>query len=78
MKPIIGILLVLAGLAFGLYVGVYVCFIGGIVDIINEVKAVNTSVAGVAFGVLKMMFATFLGGLSAIILVLPGIAFIKS
>jgi len=75
MRTIIGIILILAGLALGLWLGVWVLFIGGTIDIINQIRtpelnaAVNTIV--VAWGIVKIIFA-FAVVAAAIILVVPG------
>ena len=74
MKALFGILLVLAGIALGLYVGVYIMFIGGIVDVINQIKAPEISAMAVAWGVAKVVLASFIGWLVAIVLILPGLA----
>lgn len=39
MKKIIGILIAIAGIALGIYVGVWLMFIGGIVQIVNSIKS---------------------------------------
>ena len=72
MKAIIGVMLILAGIALGLYLGVWVCFIGGIVDIIDQIKAPELSAMAVAWGVVKIVFASLVGWLAALILILPG------
>ena len=41
MKKIIGILIAIAGIALGIYVGVWLMFIGGIVQIVNSINPVN-------------------------------------
>jgi hypothetical protein len=78
MKQVIGLLLIVVGVALGLYVGLWWAFIGGIVDIITEVKAPDLSAMNVAIGVAKILFAGFCGVLSASILVLPGAAMVKA
>jgi hypothetical protein len=73
---VIGLLLVLAGFAFGLYAGVWWAFIGGIVDIINEVRAHELSALNVAIGVAKIFFAGLIGWFAAMLLIVPGLAFL--
>lgn len=77
MKSIIGLLLVAAGIVLGLYVGVWLMFIGGIVQIIQAVKAPEIVAMTVAIGVAKIVFAGISGGLSAIVLILPGYSMLK-
>lgn len=71
MKTLFAMLLLLAGIALGLYVGVYLMFIGGIVDIINQIKAPEISAMAVAWGVIKIVMASSVGWLTAIILLFP-------
>ena len=79
MKGLIGALLILAGICLGLYVGVWVCLIGGIIDIINELKAPRAvETLTIAWGIVKIMFASLFGWLSAIVLIIPGFALVSS
>jgi hypothetical protein len=78
MKAIIGLLLVILGIACGLYAGIWWAFIGGIVDVITEVRAPDLSALNVAIGVAKILFAGLIGWVAAMVLILPGVAFIKS
>ncbi len=57
---LIGFLIMIIGITFGLgmlYLGIRVMFIGGIIDIINQVKAVTTDAVVVAFAIAKILFA---------------------
>lgn len=76
MKTLIGIVSIIAGIALGLYLGVWVMFIGGIVDIIDQIKSPELSAMAVAWGVVKIVFAGFIGWLVALILILPGIGMV--
>ena len=78
MKQVLGLLLMVGGVALGVYVGFWVCFIGGIVQIIEQIKAPEIHAMSVAFGVAKIVFATFLGGISAFVAIVPGLALLKS
>lgn len=78
MKEFFGFLLVVAGIVAGLYVGVWWAFIGGIIDIVNAFKAVDISGMAVALGLLKVLLAGLAGVLSAFVLIIPGIAMLKS
>ena len=75
---ILGFVMILIGVILGLYVGLWVCFIGGIVQIIDAVKIVETPMAQVGWGVTKMIFAAFSGWLCALVFVVPGIAMVQS
>ena len=41
MKKIIGILIAIVGIALGIYVGVWLMFVGGIVQIVNSINPIN-------------------------------------
>ena len=79
MKIMIGLTMYALGVFLGVYVGVWVCFVGGIVDIVNEV---NTQIQAtgpldamnIAMGVVKIMFAGVIGMASSFALILPGLA----
>lgn len=74
MKTVTGGLLVIAGIACGLYAGLWWAFIGGIVNMIEAIRAEELVAMDVAIGVVKVMFAGLIGYLSAAVLVLPGLA----
>ena len=78
MKLILGVLLVLAGIALGLYVGVYLMLIGGIVGIIEQIKAPEIDAMTLALNIVKIPFAGFTGVLSAFVLIIPGFGLIAS
>lgn len=52
-----GCLLILVGIALGLYVGLWLCFIGGIVQVVEAIKAEPVSAWGIAWGVLRIVLA---------------------
>lgn len=54
MKKIIGILIAIAGIALGIYVGVWLMFIGGIVQIVNSINPTNG--LGIALGIVRIVF----------------------
>ena len=61
MKIILGILLILGGIALGLWLGVWVCFIGGIVQVVNACKATPISGMGIALGLLRFGCSSIAG-----------------
>jgi len=75
---LLGLLLVVAGIAAGLYVGVYLCLVGGIVDIVEQFKAPEMEGMAIAWGVVKIVFAGAAGWLSALLLVIPGFGMLSS
>ena len=62
MKKIIGILIAIAGIALGIYVGVWLMFVGGIIQIFNSINPVNG--LGIALGITRIVFCE-VGGLIA-------------
>lgn len=70
--------MIIAGIAFGFYVGVWVCFVGGIVQLINEIKSPEAvSALSIGWGIAKIVFAGFFGWLAGAFVVIPGIAMMK-
>ena len=77
MRNFAGICLIVVGVGLGLYVGLWLCFIGGIVQIVDAVKATPTEGMDIAIGIVKIVFAGFAGGVSAFVAVIPGMAMLK-
>jgi len=75
-KYAMGVIMVVAGVVGGLYIGAYLMFFGGIVQIIDGIKNDFQSVS-IAMGIVKMVFASTLGVLSATVLIFPGAAMLK-
>ena len=73
MKTVIGIMMIASGIVCGLYMGIWWAFIGGIVQIIQEIRAEHLDAMSVAIGVAKIMFSALIGYISAAILLLPGL-----
>ena len=69
---ILGFFMILSGIALGFYVGVWVCFVGGIVDVIQQIRAETLQAAAVAWGVAKIAFAGLFGWISSMFLIVPG------
>jgi hypothetical protein len=78
IKIILGLLMVLGGIVLGVYVGGWVCFIGGIVDVINAIKADDIEAIKIAIGVFKFCFAGVIGTISGMFLVIPGALIVKT
>jgi hypothetical protein len=56
MKKIIAVIVALTILAAGIYTGVWLMLIGGIVDIIGQIKAPETNPGVLAGGIAKAVF----------------------
>lgn len=77
MRNALGILLMVAGVAFGVYVGVWLCLIGGIVQIIQSVQG-TVDAWGVAIGIARVLCTGLAGTLTAVVAVFPGYAMLKT
>lgn len=77
MKQIIGLVLIVAGIGLGLYCGLWWAFIGGIIQIIEQVRAEHLEAMVVALGICKVLFAGLIGWASAFVLLIPGMACLK-
>jgi hypothetical protein len=77
MKTFFGFILVVAGIVFGCYAGIWWAFIGGIVDVITAIRADDLIPMDVVIGVAKVLFAGFIGYASAALLLLPGYSMLK-
>lgn len=78
MKLILGLLMMAAGIAFGLWAGVWWAFIGGIVNVIEAVRAPELVAMDVAIGVANVLFSGLIGWLAAAVALLPGYALVKA
>ena len=78
MKTLIGIGLIILGIGLGLYVGLYLCFIGGIVAIVEAIKATPIESLGIAFGIVRIVFAALLGWLVGFLPLVFGLGVLKS
>jgi hypothetical protein len=61
MKDVIGVIIIVLGIILGLYVGVWFCLIGGIVQTIEAVRANPISSMDVAIGIARIFFSGLAG-----------------
>jgi len=79
IKDLIGVCLIILGIAAGIYVGFVWSFVGGIMGIIELVKGTETLTAmNLAVDVAKIVLATPLGFLTFIIFAIFGKAFLEA
>ena len=78
MKTIIGVLLLIVGVAAGIYFGVVWAFIGGIVSVIQQLRADHIDVTALTLGIARIVFAGAIGWLSGLLFIIPGYAVIVS
>jgi uncharacterized membrane protein len=74
MKKAIGCALVLAGLGVAVWAGVWWAFVGGVVQVVEAIKADPVSGVDIALGALRVLFAGAIGGATAIVAIFPGYA----
>lgn len=72
MQKTVGILMIITGVIAGIYAGLWWAFIGGIVDIIQAIRAPELLEMDVAIGVAKIMFAGLIGWVVSLFFLLPG------
>ena len=78
MKGLIGITLIGLGITVGLYVGIWLCLIGGIVQIIEQIKnPAGIEAMQIAIGIARIVCAGLAGWVSAMILIFPGWAILN-
>jgi len=74
MRGLIGILFIVGGILLGLWLGLWVCFIGGIVQIVEACKADPVSAFGIAFGVVRILIASLVGWITFLVCAVIGAA----
>jgi hypothetical protein len=69
IKKFIGVVLIIAGLVLGVYLGLWVMFVGGIEQIIDGVQAEPDANGGdIAWGIVRIFFAGAIGTITAVII----------
>ena len=71
VKQILGLILIVSGVLIGLYVGLWVMFVGGIIQVIQNVTP-TISAIGIALGILRIMCSSAIGWLCFVILISLG------
>ena len=61
MKVVIGIIIIVAGVALGIYFGLWVMFIGGIMAIAHGIDAHEVTATLIAINIVKIMLASIVG-----------------
>lgn len=61
LLTIFGVLVCLGGIALGIYLGIWVCLVGGIVDIVTGATATPILAKTIAWGVAKFIFSGIVG-----------------
>lgn len=71
MRKLIQVLIVTASIILGIYVGIYLMFIGGITQIVNSINPLNG--IEIAIGICKIVFCEIAGLIPIIGIYIAGI-----
>jgi hypothetical protein len=77
-KAIIGLALIIISIVLGLYLGVWVMFIGGVVQIINTCQIHPVQALPITIGLVRILGATAVGIFSFAVVFIAGLGFLKS
>lgn len=75
MRVALGLILIIVGIILGLYVGGYLLFIGGIVQVLSSISPLVP--IGIAIGVLKIVFASSVGVMLFVIFSFVGLVLLQ-
>lgn len=66
VRKVAGAALILGAMVLGFCVGIWICLVGGIMDVADGVKAVPTDMGMVVWGLAKALILSVLSGAAAI------------
>jgi len=78
MKTLLGLTLIILAIPMALYVALWLCFIGGIVDVIQGIKASPINAMDIAIGLARFFCTALAGWFTFGALLLPGIGLLAS
>ena len=78
MRTFVGIILMLLGLLFGAYIGIYEMLYKGILLIVEGINADPNNGSQIAMGILRIILAQVVGGISAFVFAIPGFSLFAS
>jgi len=76
-RNLLGLFLIILGIVLGCYLGIWVMFVGGIIQFITALLASPISAYGLAVGIVKVMFAALVGWLAFFVCVAFGQALLN-
>ena len=76
MKQLLGLILIILAIPMALYVALWLCFIGGLVEIFNSIKATPIETLHLAYGICKLFCTGLAGAITFWILLIPGFRFL--
>ena len=77
MKNGIGITLILLGIALGIYVGLWLMIVGGIIQVVNAFQVDPVSARDIAIGIVRVWLGGLVGAIVGAIPVMLGMAVLK-
>ena len=73
MTKISGLILIIIGILGGLFVGIWLCLIGGIVQVIGGItNPEGIQASAIAIGIARIVCTGLAGWLTAILAIIPG------
>lgn len=63
LSKVIGIFVIIAGVVLGLYVGIYLLFVGGILNLVSFAETNYQSINLLIKGIVKILIASPVGGI---------------
>ncbi len=78
MRVIFGVLLIIAGVIVGAYVGIWLMLVGGIIQIVEAFQSDPVNGSDVAWGVVRCLLASMVGGLAFYAVTVAGFLLIGS
>ena len=75
-RKILGVLLIIGGIVVGIWLGVFVMFIGGLTQLINAIKN-HFDTVPMVWGIVKILCAGFVGWISFFISAIVGWALLQ-
>lgn len=76
LKNLFGCIFLFGGIVLGIYVGFWLMFVGGIVQIIDSIKY-DTNALGIALGFIRISFSGIIGWLIGILSTITGVALLE-
>ena len=70
--------MILSGIALGLYVGVWLCLVSGIIGLVDVVKMHNYDSMAIALSIARIICAGLLGSVSGYMLIIPGFIILRN
>lgn len=72
-KYILGGAIIAAGIAYSIYLGVWIMLIGGIIQIVNAVQASPIVGSEIAFGIAKIVFCELAAAIAYVSIIVGGL-----